>query len=319
MSDATRNIPGRFYGWGGDTIRREEWQKALKEVDMSTDTDAPGPPPGEGIDYDYIERLMRDRDHSDLSAIDREYTVAALADEVPGLLRRCRELEVYLETANRQLRKVDEALPRWEGTGRGRIDTIHSLLQQQPAAPSDGEVAALVRKLEAAPNSSGYALLHAQAAAALRRLAAERDEWKRSPQHCFFCREGTTMLRGGREGYGHYGHDGAFQSKCGNEEMKRMDQELASAHSWRTLAGCESFEEMYVKLATTNAAQAAELKRLRADVERLDWLERNPFDLRPMEGHDGIGWEPMEVTDPPCKRLPLRAAIDAARGADDAE
>lgn len=54
-------------------------------------------------------------------------TATALSVYAVNLLRRA-------ESAESQLAAVDRALPKWDGTGKGRIDTIEALLASAASA-----------------------------------------------------------------------------------------------------------------------------------------------------------------------------------------
>lgn len=64
--------------------------------------------------------------------------IIALAHDVEAELKEAQEERgrqtTIAETNQRQLDKVDEALPRWEGTGRGRIETIDNLTAERDEA-----------------------------------------------------------------------------------------------------------------------------------------------------------------------------------------
>lgn len=58
-------------------------------------------------------------------------------------------------------------------------------------------------------------------------LADENDRLRFSNirvVRCAYCWEGTTMVRDGEDGRGHYGHDGAFHGRCDAEEIERLQR-----------------------------------------------------------------------------------------------
>lgn len=92
-----------------------------------------------------------------------------------ALMAEVEQLRTYLETEKRQLAAVDAALPRWEGTGQGRIDTINRLQFELAEARSliselerEGTTTELSEALRGIAYWQGRALDHATALDAAR-------------------------------------------------------------------------------------------------------------------------------------------------------